>query len=126
MINLYMDDVRECPFPGWVVARTVEEAQQLLASGTVKHCSLDHDMGACADCRAKGLHEGDLLTPETTFMNWCQHASDGTKLVRWMMSTGHWPAEKPAVHSANPVGKQRMVALIDRYFGSPALDWSHK
>ena len=120
-MNLYMDDVRDCPFVNYQVARTVEEAQYLLTSGEVNRCSLDHDMGACDDCKGKGLHEGDCLTPETTFMNWCPHVMDGTKLVRWMVETGHWPKHKPEVHSANPEGRKRMQAIIDQFFGSPAL-----
>lgn len=119
-MNLYMDDVRACPFPGWHVARTVENAQYWLGTGQVEHCSLDHDMGACEDCRNRGAHIGDMLTPETTFLNWCPHALDGTKLVRWMIETGHWPRFKPAVHSANLCGKPRMDGMIDRFFGMPA------
>ena len=43
-----MDDVRPCPGePGWLMARTVEEAMQYLATGEVDYCSLDHDMGVC-------------------------------------------------------------------------------
>ena len=120
MVNLYMDDVRVCPYVNFEVARTVEEAQRFLSAG-VAHCSLDHDMGACEDCIAKGEHVGDMATPETTFMNWCPHAMDGTKLVRWMIETGNWPTHKPVVHSANPEGKRRMVALIDKFYGQPAL-----
>ncbi len=116
-----MDDVRTCPYVNYEVARTVEEAQRLLASGEVNRCSLDHDMGACEACRSKGLHEGDCLTPETTFQNWCPHVMDGTKLVRWMVETGHWPKQKPEVHSANPEGLKRMQAIINRFYGSPAL-----
>ncbi len=115
-MNVYMDDVRECPFPGWMVARSIEACKLLLKSGHVEHLSLDHDMGACDDCRSKGLHEGDLLNPETYFMNWCPHYEDGTKLVHWMISTGNWPAKKPVVHSANPVGAARMRAMIDRFY----------
>lgn len=113
-----MDDVRPCPV-GWTVARTVEEAQRLLSTG-VDRCSLDHDMGACESCIAKGEHVGDMATPETTFMNWCPHAMDGTKLVRWMVETGTWPTQKPVVHSANPNGSDRMRSLIDKFFGDPA------
>lgn len=120
--NLFMDDVRDCsrgPEP-WTIARTVELAQEYLSFGLVLKCSLDHDMGACEDCVSKGLHQGDCLTDETTFMNWCPHVMDGTKLVRWMVETGHWPKEKPFVHSANPNGRDRMRALIDQFYGLPA------
>lgn len=119
-MNLYMDDVRSCP-DGWKVARTVEDAKLFLASGEVDDCSLDHDMGACADCTKSGASVGDMLTEETTYFFWCQHVMDGTKLVRWMVETGHWPRQKPTVHSMNTNGAKRMREIIDRYFGSPAM-----
>ena len=118
-VDLYMDDVRRCPV-GWTVARTVEEAQRLLTTG-VDRCSLDHDMGACAACIASGAHVGDMATPETTFLFWCSHTMDGTKLVRWMVETGTWPTQKPTVHSMNPSGRKRMEQLIDTFFGREAM-----
>ena len=118
--NLYMDDVRPIP-DGWTGARTVELAMQYLSFGLVNECSLDHDMGACEACREKGEHIGDQLTPETQFMFWCPHALDGTKLVRWMVETGHWPKVKPRVHSMNQAGAARMHDIIDQFFGREAL-----
>lgn len=120
LFNLYMDDVRPCPV-GWTVARTIDHAKELLKSGFVDACSLDHDMGACEECHAAGFDIGDMETPWTTFMYWCPHAMDGTKLVRWMAETGNWPKQKPVVHSSNPQGWARMRGLIDTYFGQPPL-----
>lgn len=114
-MNLYMDDVRAVPV-GWTVARSVKSAKAALETGDVDYASLDHDMGACDDCTRTGDHVGDMLSPETTYMNWCRHAEDGTSLVRWMIETGHWPKHKPIVHSANPVGRERMQALIEAHF----------
>jgi hypothetical protein len=111
-INLYVDDVRPCP-DGWVVARQVMQAQWCLSRQDVQpvdQCSLDHDMGACVKCQAKSETE----------LNWCPHVLDGTKLVRWMVETGHWPQQKPTVHSMNPAGRTRMQGLIDQFFGDPA------
>lgn len=116
MIDLYMDDVRTCPYVGWITVRTVAAAKEWLKAGAVEHCSLDHDMGACDLCMKDGKHVGDMLTPETTFMSWCPHAEDGSALVRWMIMTGYWPKYKPEVHSMNPVGAARMRGMIDRYW----------
>ena len=44
----------------------------------------------------------------------CDHFGTGYTLVCWMEETGIWPKEKPTVHSANPVGRARMRAAIDR------------
>ena len=116
MINLFVDDVRVCPYAGWVTVRTIAEAQRFLATGEVASMSLDHDMGACEACIAARQDMGDMLTPETTFVSWCPHAEDGSALVRWMIETGHWSKLKPTVHSANPVGAARMRGMIERYW----------
>lgn len=42
-MNLYVDDQRPCP-PGWVLARTIDRAIELLAAGEVETVSLDHDI----------------------------------------------------------------------------------
>jgi hypothetical protein len=115
MIDLYVDDVRVCP-DGWCIARDIRAAKEWLKTGVVEHLSLDHDMGACPDCVAARKDCGDMLTPETTFWNWCPHEEDGTALVHWMIENDIWPKYKPVVHSANPVGAARMRGMIDRYW----------
>ena len=90
-MKLWLDDVRPAP-PGWTHARTVDEAQTWLATGVVEEASLDHDLGF--------------------------EQPDGSMLVRWMAMTGHWPKQRPVVHSMNPVGRVYMVGVIDRYFGT--------
>ena len=119
-----MDDLRPCP-EGWTLARTIAQAKWLLLHEPVDHMSLDHDMGACQACIDRGVHVGDMRTPDTTFMNWCRHNEDGTSLVLWMIETNTWPRWKPTVHSANPVGAGRMRGMIDRYcprVDSPVAD----
>ncbi len=86
-MNLWLDDVRPAP-PGWVHARTAEEAAHYLATGHVVNASLDHDLG---------------------------RERDGTWLVRWMIEYRCWPRNRPNVHSANPVGAARMRGMIKRY-----------
>ncbi|EGL17807.1 hypothetical protein HMPREF9413_4395 [Paenibacillus sp. HGF7] len=44
MINVYVDDLRDCPI-GFVVARTFQEAIHLLETHEVDILSLDHDLG---------------------------------------------------------------------------------
>ncbi|ATF15791.1 hypothetical protein A616_28720 [Brevibacillus brevis X23] len=43
-INLYVDDLRDCP-DGFYIARSVEEAIQFLTAYQVHILSLDHDLG---------------------------------------------------------------------------------
>lgn len=120
-IVMFLDDVRTPPLPSWTLFKTVEEAQELLRAGRVKWASLDHDLGACDECTEKGAHIGDMQTPETTFYNHCSHAKSGYDLCVWMAETGHWPDYKPVVHSANPVGSERMRGVIERYCSRPVL-----
>jgi hypothetical protein len=117
MYNLFVDDVRPVP-DGWLVARTIEDAKSHLSTGAVDRLSLDHDMGACAACIASGEDIGDMTTPETTYMHWCKHEQDGTKLMLWIIDTGNWSRQKPTVHSANPVGGARMRGMIERYWNN--------
>lgn len=43
-INLYVDDLRDCPI-GFKIARTAEEAIYILETEKVNILSLDHDLG---------------------------------------------------------------------------------
>lgn len=114
-MNLWLDDVRLAP-DGWVWAKDITAAKEYLLTGEVERASLDHDLGACDIC----MHG---LSPEQWFwqhgaqeMPHCSHVGSGSDLVLWMAETGHWPKQKPTVHSLNPVGRQRMHGVIDRYF----------
>ena len=109
-MNLWLDDVRPAP-KGWIWVKTVRDAQELLSSGKVERASLDHDLGPqplCFHCENESQDCGQCH---------CHNRhSDGTDLCTWMAATGHWPAVKPEVHSANPPGHEHMRAIIHRYF----------
>ncbi len=111
MIDVYLDDMRPCP-EGWVLADTIQLAKHFLKNGIVGKLSLDHDMGACEACleAVPDLGYRDGVMPS------CEHVGTGYDLVCWMEETGHWPREKPTVHSFNPVGRARMMAVIDKYY----------
>jgi len=90
-MKLWLDDVRPEP-PGWTRAHSVAEAIAYLSAGEVTCASLDHDLGD---------HEAD--------------GGDGINVVDWMAEHGVWPVDGVTVHSANPVGRDRMLATIRRY-----------
>lgn len=113
-MRIYVDDQRHAP-SGWLLVRTIAEAKELFQTGQVTEASLDHDMGACAACQAAGLDMGSMETDETTFMFWCTHAEDGTKLVDWMIEHDVVPPVV-YVHSMNPCGSRRMIQALDRYW----------
>lgn len=130
MINLWLDDIRnpkDYDLDGWLWVKNVSEAQAAMSLHNVQRMSLDHDLGACDDCyRAAGLdpNAGDkadqwLEKSAYSQMPNCGHFGTGYDFCLWMAEKGIWPAEKPAVHSANTVGRQRMQGVIDRYFTEP-------
>lgn len=90
VVRLFVDDQREPEWfglDGWTVARTSAEAIAILSQGRVVECSLDHDLG------------GD---------------DTGYKVACWMEANGVWPKDGTRCHSANPVGKQRIEAVIHK------------
>lgn len=97
-MNLWLDDIREAP-EGWHHARSVMEAIDAALNNEIDQMSLDHDLGF--DHYAGVVDSG---TP------------NGYHFVMWMRETGHWPKQKPTVHSQNPDGARWMRAAIDRYF----------
>lgn len=86
-MNVFLDDVREPPM-GWDVARSMAECVELLKANEVEQLSLDHDLG-------EGL-------------------PTGLDMVDWLVANDVWPPVI-TVHTANPVGRQRMIATLQRY-----------
>lgn len=92
-MKLWVDDERPAP-EGWKWAKTSAEAIGRLAGvysdepGPVAELSLDHDLG------------GDDTT---------------RKIVLWMLEHDiPWPPVV-RVHTANPVGRDWLVGMIERY-----------
>jgi hypothetical protein len=124
-IKLYLDDVRSPPDDTWTVARTAAEAWRLLLAHEVECASLDHDLGICPTCTPGERHEGAEIVVMASLEAICGkgcrcdcHAT-GYDFVKWMAESGLWPQFKPAVHSANPVGKSNMLAVIHRHWRAP-------
>src|SRR2546423_4313750 len=89
-MKVYLDDVREAP-KGWCRVYWPDEAIALLESGSVTEISLDHDLGD--DSRGTGYD-----------------------VVRWIeeaVVTRQFIPPKISVHSANPVGRDRMLRGIE-------------
>lgn len=98
-VRLWLDDLRPAP-EGWFAVHSVNEAIAVMETHEVTYASLDHDLGQYVD-----------------------DGGDGIKLLDWMAENNHWPTSGIAVHSANPVGVERMLATIRRYApyeGTPA------
>lgn len=117
-IKLFLDDRLNPPDDTWTLVRTAEDALLLLddPSVDVECASLDHDLGQCAAC------EGSGDRPDAPAN--CRHKMTGYDLVKWMAENDVWPRFKPAVHSANPVGRANMIATIERYWTLPGAEVS--
>ena len=117
-MKLWLDDIRPAP-EGWTWAKNIKQAINLLQRNKVEEASLDHDLGACDACM-KLFETVDanewLKKSKFTSMPHCPHVGTGHQLVLWMQMNNIWPKKKPNVHSMNPVGHQRMVEDINRYF----------
>lgn len=90
-MKLWLDDVRPAP-DGWIHVLTAEEAIARFATGEVVAASLDHDLGP-------------------------SDAGTGYDVLAWIesaMAVHAWygPLPRLHVHSANPVGRARMVAAV--------------
>ncbi len=126
-MKLWLDDFRESPGDGWNVVRGYRDFIVFIDSnGVPEHIDFDHDLGACQDCVEKGLHIGNMETPETTFMNWCTHAKTGYDCALYLIEK-NLPIKSFFVHSANPIGRKRIHDLLTDWQKGikPAkLNWS--
>ena len=68
-------------------------------TGNVVFASLDHDLSIRAAIGQKPPFE-----------------KTGYDVVCWMEQNNVWPIHGVAVHSMNPVGKERMLQVIDRHY----------
>lgn len=86
-MKLWLDDLRPAP-DGWIWAKTVPEAIEILNSHNVSEVSLDHDLGE---------------NEQTGYDFACElerRAFEGQPLPLW------------AVHSANPTGRDNIVRAL--------------
>lgn len=91
-MKVFVDDIREPSNPSWIIARSAVAAIQLLKTNMVDVISLDHDLG-----------ESSVAT--------------GYDVAKWIeaafMTTGFEPP-RILVHTQNPVGREKIKAVIKR------------
>ncbi|MCY6958303.1 cyclic-phosphate processing receiver domain-containing protein [Clostridium brassicae] len=88
-INLYVDDLRDCP-EGFKIVRTIEEAIYYLKNFDIEILSLDHDLGED--------DEGNLLPT-------------GYDLVKYICENG-LKISKIYIHTDNIVGRCNMYETL--------------
>lgn len=89
MINVYVDDLRDCP-QGFVIARNYNDAIHLLENNEVNILSLDHDLGED--------EQGELLPT-------------GYDLVKYICEN-NLKANRIYLHTDNPVGRDNMYHTL--------------
>lgn len=87
-MKLFLDDERIPKTPGWSVVRTATEAIELIRLGYVTEISLDHDLG----------------TELTGY--------DVAAFIERSVILGEIRMPKWNVHSANPVGRDRISQAL--------------
>jgi hypothetical protein len=113
-MKLFLDDFRKPPDEdeGWYIVRSYQQFVDFIKrNGVPELISFDHDLGACEECTEKGLHVGDMKTPETTFMNWCPHAKTGFDCALFLIEN-HLLIKSFRCHSANPIGRKKILELL--------------
>ena len=94
-LQLWLDDIRPAP-AGYVWVKSVNQAQRFILGAEnlgedILELNLDHDLG-----------------------DYAYDGGDAIKLMLWLAETERfYPVE---LHTMNPVGRENMQALIDRYW----------
>ncbi len=91
-MKIWLDDIRPAP-DGYVHCRSVNEAKKLIVENKdkIELIDCDHDLGDYA----------------------CD-GGDGIKLLDWLAENClYYPI---ALHTMNPVGRENMQRLVDRYW----------
>lgn len=97
-MKLWIDDIRPMPdsFDIWV--KNADEAIKILKSGVVTHVSFDHDLG-------------DIKETDGPIVLWNEYEKTGYDIATWVERQAYLGVIPPftyEVHSANPVGAERI------------------
>ena len=105
--KLYLDDVRTPNSEGWEIVRSYDEfVLWIQNNGLPEEVSFDHDL---ADVNY------DSLTFSESFK---YHEKTGYDCAKWLCEycwTNGLPIPSWNVHSANPVGRDNIIQLIENF-----------
>lgn len=108
MSSLWHDDVRVAP-PGWIWARTNDEAKVILQAGGIERISMDHDLGF-----------SEVVIPEDPdemieVMQLRGHDEEtGLHLAQWMCENDLIPS-RIRIHSWNPSGAKAIAETFNHF-----------
>lgn len=94
IIKIWLDDIREAPL-GYSVCKSVNQCKKFIMEAEKRnleiYLDIDHDLG-----------------------DYANDGGDGIELVKWLVETERfYPI---TFHTMNPVGRQNMQALVNRYW----------
>jgi hypothetical protein len=112
-LNLWLDDVRSAPTfieSGlvWTVAKTADEAIELLRSGNIEFASLDHDLAQ--EHYDANKHSLDFESQEFK-------AKTGWDVMTWMTENNVWPKNGVRIHTGNGARRAIMLSLVEKVYG---------
>ncbi len=111
--KLYVDDIRDPPAGDlWDLARTYEQAIDLLYNNQYDILSLDHDL-ADVHYKIKDWSRSTSVDELAVF-----DERTGYDIALWLAERKNDGFYVPPVilcHSANPVGKERILGVVKRY-----------
>lgn len=107
-IKLFVDDIRNAPTDDWVVARTVTEAIRTIANFKIEEISLDHDI-------SHQVSIGNVSRPYPCDECFCSVAHFIGATYRNLASIGGQKLPKITLHTANPVGAEKMKNILKDY-----------
>ena len=95
---LYLDDIREPKYHNMCVVRNYEDCINVIANNHIDFLSLDHDLG---------------------------EEKTGYDVAKYLVQEGI-EIEHINIHSANPVGRDNITQLIQRYFPKTRITFKTK
>ena len=102
-MKLFVDDIRNAPDDGWVVARTVRAAFNALDNFEFDVVSLDHDI-------SHQVALGKLSRPYP-----CDETFAIVATYLGVISRGREKQPEVIIHSANPIGANIIVGICEKY-----------
>ena len=101
--GLWLDDVRKCPFIGdWKIARSYDEAIELLEEYNFEEIWLDHDLD-------------EQSTLDNTSLD-----KTGFDVLQYLITTKKLPkSPKVFVHSLSVQGTEKMCKALAEYYKTP-------
>jgi hypothetical protein len=107
MRKLYLDDIRVPKTDGWDIVRTYEDfVEWITKNGIPDEVSFDHDLAEI---------NYDPSTFTETFKYYEKTGYDAAKWLCEYCWTNGLPIPKYNVHSANPVGRDNILQLLENF-----------